>query len=167
MGARHKDQRGIAVTKEQKLEIDRLVSIYLTGITSVSNDAGWEGMSLLDRLITFKGQPPPPTGNDQSNMSMIMAVRLLREQHAEFPLIAAAMKMVQRQTWDQALAICAKNFYVGLSPANQKPFTDEMRAHAIGMDIAVFRYTLGKSYYTVAAELERAQIYRQVFSEAS
>lgn len=151
------------MTKEEKLEIDRLVSIYLNGISSASNDAGWEGMSLLDRLITFKGQPPPPTGNDQSNLSMILAIRLLREQHAEYPLIAAAMKIMQRREWDQALALCAKNFYIGQHMETQKPYTDEIRAQIIGMDPAQYRYTLGKAYYTVAAELERAQIYRQAF----
>ncbi|HBN15753.1 MAG: hypothetical protein CMQ46_05670 [Gammaproteobacteria bacterium] len=154
------------MTKEEKLEIDRLVSIYLNGLMSVSNDAGWEGMGLLDRLITFKGQPPPPTGNDQSNLSMIIAVRLLREQHKEFPLIAAAMRVLQKRHWDQAIALCARNYYLGFCAWTGKTYTDEARASEINMDMNLYRYNLQKGYFSLQSELEVARMYRQMFDAA-
>src|SRR5690606_40981546 len=105
-------QRAEVMTREQKANIDRLVWIWLSGLQSITADAGWEGMSLAARLIEFKGQPPGPTGNDQSNMAMINAIRLLRRRHAEYPFIATAMSLLLncQDTQPMALAIAAKNF---------------------------------------------------------
>ena len=149
------------MTQEEKEHIDRLVGIWLTGLQSCANDAGWEGMSLAARLIEYMGEPPGPTGNDQSNLTMINAIRLLRGRHAEFPAIAAAMSMLLRMpdTRDLALAIAARNYYQGLCDWTGKTWTDHERASMHDMTFQEFRWALEKAYPAVQRELDRVSVY--------
>ena len=149
------------MTREQKDEIDRLVNIWISGLQSSSNDAGWQGMSLAARLIEYLGEPPGPTGNDQSNLTMINAIRLLREQHAEFPFIAAAMSMLLRckDTRDGALAISARHYYQGLCDWTGKTWTNDERATMLDMTLEQFKWSLQRAYPAIQRELERVNIY--------
>lgn len=149
------------MTREQKDEIDRLVNIWLSGLQSSSNDAGWQGMSLAARLIEYLGEPPGPTGNDQSNLTMINAIKLLRDRHAEFPSIAAAMSMLLRckNTRDSAIAIAARHFYQGQCPFTDRAWTNTDRATAVDMTISAYEWALGKAYPAVQKELERVTLY--------
>ena len=149
------------MTREQKDEIDRLVNIWLSGLQSSSVDAGWQGMSLAARLIEYLGEPPGPTGNDQSNLTMINAIRLLREQHAEYPFIAAAMNMLlgSRDTRDQALAISARHYYQGLCDWTGRTWTHDERAHMLQMTVDQFKWCLQRAYPAIQKELERVHIY--------
>ena len=156
----------MTVSKMDKLEIDRLVCIYLNGIQSVTNVAGWETMGIMGKLIDFAGDLPPPSGNDQSNLSMILAIKLLRQRHAEWPIIYPAMTVFKRDKQEQALALMSKNYYVGLNSETDKPYTEQERAEAINQEQRVYRYNLEKAYYSLQAELERAQSYRSLFHEA-
>lgn len=151
------------MTREEKENIDRLVNIWLSGLQSSSNDAGWQGMSLAARLIEYMGEPPGPTGNDQSNLAMINAIRLLRQQHHEFPFIAAAMSMllIGKDTRDSAVAIAAKHLYQGQCPFTDRAWTNEDRAKAIDMTISGFEWALGKAYPAVKRELERVMLYQK------
>ena len=153
--------------REDKLEIDRLVCIYLNGLQSVTNDAGWEMSGIMGKLIDFEGDLPPPSGNDQSNLSMILAIKLLRQRHAEWPLIYSAMSIFKREKHDQALALLSKNFYLGLNQYTGKHYTEQDRADAIKQDPRTYRYNLEKSYYSLQSELERAETYKNIFQEAS
>lgn len=149
------------MTREEKENIDRLVNIWLSGLQSSAADAGWEGMSLAARLIEYEGQPPAPTGNDQSNLAMINAIRLLRDRHAEYPLIAAAMSMLLRgrNTTASALSISAKHFYTGLCPWSDKAWTDADRARSLEMSHQEFRWALGKAYPLIQQEMDRVRTY--------
>ena len=149
------------MTREEKDNIDRLVNIWLSGLQSSSNDAGWQGMSLAARLIEYLGEPPGPTGNDQSNLTMINAIQLLRDRHVEFPFIAASMSMLlrSRDTRDCAVAIAAKHLYRGQCPWTEKTWNDEDRAQAVEMSYQEFRWSLGKAYPAVQKELELVQLY--------
>jgi len=96
---------------------DRLVDIYLNGVTSISNDAGWEGESLLSLLLAFHGEIPWGQGGDQSNMTMIHAIERLRRQHAEFDrvrkVIVGMLKTCGEN--DKIIALLARRYYVGLN----------------------------------------------------
>lgn len=149
------------MTREEKENIDRLVSIWLNGLQSSSNDAGWEGMSLAARLIEYQGEPPAPTGNDQSNLAMINSIRLLRNRHAEYPKIAAAMSMMLRckDTEQPALAVAARNYYQGICPHTDRPWSDEGRAAMIDQTYEQYRWHLGRAYPAIQKELERFELY--------
>ena len=149
------------MTRAEKDNIDRLINIWLSGLQSSSNDAGWQGMSLAARLIEYLGEPPGPTGNDQSNLTMINAIKLLRERHAEFPFIAAAMSMLlsSADTRDSATAISAKHLYQGQCPWTERAWTNETRAMAIDMTLSEFEWALGKAYPAVQKELDRVALF--------
>lgn len=149
------------MTREEKDNIDRLINIWLSGLQSSSNDAGWEGMSLAARLIEYLGEPPGPTGNDQSNLAMINAIRLLRDRHAEFPFIAAAMSMLLhgRDTRDCALAISSRHYYQGLCDWTGQTWTNDERASMLEMTPDQFKWNLKRAYPAVQRELERINVY--------
>lgn len=113
---------------------DHLIDIYLAGITSITNDAGWEGDSMLSRLIQFHGQIPMGTGNDQSNLSMILSIDKLREQHALFDSVRRVIGNMLG-TYDEAdkiLSLLSKRYYQGINERTKKRYTDRDRICNIG-----------------------------------
>lgn len=134
------------MTEDQKRRIDHYIQIYLSDIQSVSNDAGFETYSILARLIDFQGYLPAPSGNDQSNMSLEKAMRLVRPRHAKAASIAGAVVMLLHTQSAPALALLAKNYYVGQCEWTKKMFTDADRAGEIKQDVRSYRYNLHKAY---------------------
>lgn len=110
--------------------VDRLVDIYLDGIVSVSNDAGKTGDSILARVIEFGGQPPAPSGNDQSNLAMIHAIGMLTPQHHHFPAMRAVVNrlIARKGQAPHLMAKLVKEGYTGLNQATQKAYTREDKA---------------------------------------
>lgn len=156
------------MTEDQKEQIDRYIQIYINGVQSVSNDAGWEGSGTMGKIIDFAGDLPTPTGNDQSNLSMINAIRLLKEQHKKWPIISAAVKtLLISSKRDQMIALLAKHIYVGQCPWTLKAWTDTQRAEEAGQSIDAYRCNLRRSYRTVQNELDVAERYRQYFGLSS
>ena len=115
-------------------QIDHLINIYLDSITSISNDAGWTGESMLARLIAFEGEIPAPTRNDQSNLAMIKAMRMLREEHAELGLIRDVVKgmLSNPDTSHKILALLSRHYYRGLCEDTGRIYTDVDRIKRIG-----------------------------------
>lgn len=113
---------------------DHLIDVYLEGLTSISNDAGWEGDSMMARLIQFHGEIPPPTGNDRSNEPMIRAIEKLRTKHALFDAIkreVGAMLGTYDES-DKILALLADRYYQGQNPKTQKKFNERDKLSSIG-----------------------------------
>ncbi len=156
------------MTEDQKEKIDRYIQIYINGVQSVSNDAGWEGCGTMGKIIDFAGDLPPASGNDQSNLSMINAIRLLKEQHKKWPIISAAVKtLLISNKRDQMIALLAKHLYVGQCPWTNKVWTDAQRAEEIGQNIEAFRHNARRAYRAFQNELDVAERYRQYFGLAS
>lgn len=156
------------MTEDQKEQIDRYIQIYINGVQSVSNDAGWEGSGTMGKIIDFAGDLPTPTGNDQSNLSMINAIRLLKEQHKKWPIISAAVKtLLISSKRDQMIALLAKHLYVGQCPWTNKVWTNTQRAEEVGQSLKVYENNLGRGYRAFQNELDVAERYRQYFGLAS
>lgn len=113
---------------------DHLADVYLNGITSISNDAGWEGESLLSLLIAFHGQIPWGQGGDQSNMTMIHAIEKLRRHHAEFDRVRGVVVGMLRTYGeeDKIRALLARRYYVGLNEKTGRVFNDCDRIASMG-----------------------------------
>jgi hypothetical protein len=111
-----------------RAEIDRLVNVWLDVLVGVGQDAGWENCGLLGKIIEFGGQPPQPTGNDISNMTMMIAIRMLREPKPEYYRINPVIRVMLRDKPAYAHAVLAHNFYRGLCPMTNKAWTDTDRA---------------------------------------
>lgn len=151
------------MTEQQKQRIDHYIKIYLSSIQSVSNDAGFQTYSIMARFLDFRGDMPPPSGNDQSNVGLMNAIRLLRGRHAKLPEISGAVASLMKSKPDEMLALLARNFYVGQCEWTEKPFTENQRAEEIGQDLDGYRYNLKKAYRSYQIELESAERYREFF----
>ena len=151
---------------KRKSEIDRLINIYLNAITSINNDAGWSGSTILARLIEFNGELPQQTGNDQSNLSMILAIEKIRSTHFDYPKIKTVIQVLTKSHPEQAQAICASMFYNGACVITGKTYRDEDRARAIEQGLHSYRYNLKKAYYSINSELERLDTFICALSAA-
>jgi hypothetical protein len=149
------------MTEEQKNEVDKLVQIYLNGVTSVSNDAGWHGMSMMARWIEFGGEMPPFTGYDQSNVTSLREIEYLRGIHAELPMIRAVVAVMLRDhRQEQILAILARHYYVGQNGATDRAWTDAERCERVGQNVRQFQYNVSKAYYSLLQEITVARHYK-------
>jgi len=113
---------------------DHLIDVYLEGLTSISNDAGWEGDSMMARVIQFHGDLPPPTRNDKSNESMIRAIEKLRNKHALFDAIKREVGVMLGSYGesDKILALLADRYYQGQNPLTKRKYNDIYKLSSIG-----------------------------------
>lgn len=99
-------------------EVTKLINIFLDGLVSVSNDAGWKGDSLLGKVIEFAGPPPRGSGNDQSNLSMINAIEKFRAKHVDYAMIERIVwrLLTENQTTRRhIMALLVKHYYHGIN----------------------------------------------------
>ena len=95
-------------------QVTKLINIYLDGLVSVGNDAGWCGDSVLARL----GEGGADCPRDQSNTSMIAALEMYREKHYQYTFIE---RIVHRLLGNQVTALyitalLVDNYYHGVNP---------------------------------------------------
>lgn len=148
------------ISSFQKQEINRLVNIWLNAMESTTNDAGWEGESMLARLIEFKGDIPIPTRNDQSNAAMIKAMRLMKGQHALFGKIHAVIGRQIRVKPLYIHALLSKNYYQGINPTTGKLYTLEDRADLVKQEPRSYSYNLAHAYELVQEKLDDIDAYK-------
>jgi hypothetical protein len=157
---------------QSKQHIDKLINIFLNHLDSISQDAGWEGESMLSRLIEFKGDIPQFTGGDQSNLSMMIAIEKLKPVHYEFKKINAVVYQLlgEEKHKHKMRALLAKHFYKGLCESTGHAYTDEDRLLAIGVLIPNtgperakaaqrFRDRVSAAYQVVDSELIKYEFY--------
>lgn len=110
-------------------EAERLIDIWLDEMVSISRDAGFTGDSMLSRVIEFGGDPPKGSGMDQSNLTMINAIKLLRKEHHDFRLIDNIVKrLLKTGAAKHIVALMVKRAVVGLNPDTDRPYTREDKA---------------------------------------
>jgi len=107
--------------------VTKLINIYLDGLVSIGNDAGWEGDSFLARVIQFAGVPPKGTGMDQSNQAMINAMDRFKAKHKDFPLINGIVtRLVSKPaTRRHILALLIALYYHGINDRTGKAYSDD------------------------------------------
>ena len=156
------------LTNEHRSQITDLINVYLDGITSISADAGWTGDSLMSKIIEFGGDIPRGTGNDISNLSMINAMNMLRDQSPGFGKIQSIVQVLRSDngTKDKINALLAKHYYRGLNEETDKVYTNTDRMTLMGQDIkdpktadSRFSYDIRCAYRLVLRELERFDVY--------
>tara|TARA_R110000782_G_scaffold47256_4_gene104052 strand:+ start:9725 stop:10207 length:483 start_codon:yes stop_codon:yes gene_type:complete len=114
--------------------IDYLLDIFLTALKSPANDAGWEGDSEMARLIEFQGEIPRGTGNDQSNMSMVITLDKNRNEHHELRRIRETIySLLGDGNHDTKVkALLAKKYYLGLCASTERTYSDLDRMMMMG-----------------------------------
>jgi hypothetical protein len=157
---------------QSKQHIDKLINIFLNHLDSISQDAGWQGESMLSRLIEFKGDIPQFTGGDQSNLSMMIAIEKLKPTHHEFKKINAVVYQLlgEEKHAHKMQALLAKHFYRGLCDSTGHAYTDEDRLAALGFPLPViapdkakavqrFRDRVSAAYQVIDSELIKYEFY--------
>jgi len=110
-----------------KKDIRKLINIYLDGLVSAGNDAGWAGQNLLAKIIEFGGDVPRGTGNDKSNAAMLQALRAFRPKHHDFTKIERCIWSLlhNKKHRRHALAILVQNYYHGIDDRTEKVFDEK------------------------------------------
>lgn len=133
-----------------KARIDKLIDVYLNDLVSLRHDAGWHGDSMLARMITYRGQPPPPSGRDQADLAMIYETTFLRATHELLPLALIVVNRLMDRGMPVALAVLAKRFYqhdfLDHLDLKVKPYTDAVRAREIGQSLRTFERNVAIAY---------------------
>jgi len=108
-------------------QVIKLINIFLDGLVSVGNDAGFTGDSVLAKMMEFGGQPPRGSGMDQSNLSMINALNLYRDKHYEFPIIERIVWRLLKKpvTAMYITALLVDQYYHGINPNSKNEKGEE------------------------------------------
>ena len=122
-----------------KDNIKKLIEIFLSDMVEKAkgDNAGWQGESMMARLIDYQGYIPEFTGGDQSNLSMIIAIQHMKKEHYELRKIK---KVIYELLGDcrhaqKAQAALARHFYVGINEDTGKAYTDADRLLALGFEL--------------------------------
>ena len=143
----------IQMHKPDRARIDRLVSIWLDVYLDVAQDAGRQGDSLLAKIMEYGGYIES-SPKDQSNVAMMLAIKLIREPSIEYYKINPIIRTWLKRRPEYVLPLLARGFYLGLDPQTNKSWTDEGRARKINQTRKKFENNLINGYRTVAQELE-------------
>lgn len=109
----------------QESQVIKLINIYLDGLVSVGNDAGWQGDSVLARLGEGRCDGP----RDQSNAAMIAALDLYRDKHHDYAEIERIVWKLMRNpvTGLYITALLVDQYYHGFNERTEKAYSDEDR----------------------------------------
>jgi hypothetical protein len=121
---------------QSKQHIDKLINIFLTDLTNrhIEDNAGWKCDSIMSLLIDYEGDIPQFTGGDQSNLSMIIAVMDMRDEHHELKLIKSIVNYMlgHPRHNPNILSLLSWRYHTGQNEATGQAYTDLERMDAIG-----------------------------------
>lgn len=143
----------MAVDKEMRARINKLIDIYLNWLESTTHNAGWHQPSTLQMMIDYRGQLPERTGCDRSNEKMIAEIRWIREPHANLPIsqylfgIQAGEGVVDHK---YVIPLLASRFY--------RNHPDRVIAERIGMTFDQYRGRLLKGQERAARKLSEIDL---------
>jgi|TARA_B100000925_G_C21872163_1_gene414714 hypothetical protein len=105
-------------------EIRKMINIFLDGIVSAGNDAGWSGQNILARVIEFGGDVPRGTNQDQSNAAMVRALEEYRPKHKDFDLIERCVWSLLHKPEHRrhVMALLVEHYYHGIDDRTAKVF---------------------------------------------
>lgn len=109
-------------------EVTKLVNIFLDGLVSVGNDAGWEGDSVLAIIEMFGGQVPRCAPGDQSNAAMIKAMRVYKNKHHEFARVNSVIQRLvhlNKTTRRNIMALLVKHYYHGINLRTDRVYSED------------------------------------------
>lgn len=104
--------------------VTKMVNIFLDGLVSSGNDAGWSGENLLAKIIAFGGDIPRGSGQDQSNATMIQALDAYRSKHHDFPAIEQGIWRLLHNAEHRrhVLALLVNHYYRGIDDRTDRTY---------------------------------------------
>jgi len=131
---------------------EKLVEVYLGWLVSTDGEAGWHQPSMLQRMIEFGGDIPPPTGNDQSDLKMISEIRFLRESHALLPLAKSVVGGLNNK---YKIPLLLKTRYAStVNPETGRRWTTQTLAQAVGLRHRQFEHRAKQALRMIERRVE-------------
>lgn len=143
----------MAVTREMRSRIEKLIDIYLNWLESTTHNAGWHQPSTLQMMIEYRGQLPERSVCDRSNDKMIAEIRWIREPHANLPIsqylfgVQAGDGVVDQK---YVLPLLASRFY--------RNHPERVIAERLGMTFDQYRGRVLKGINKVSLEIARLDL---------
>ncbi|WP_027853838.1 hypothetical protein [Marinobacterium litorale] len=138
----------MAIDKQMRARIDKLIEVYLNDLESTTKSAGWHQPSTLQMLIDYQGDLPGRSGMDRSNDKMVREMEFIRGEHVDLGLakhLLGSPVGTGEVPKHQALAVLASRFYRGKSG-------DEI-AVLMGMTLDQYKGRLSRGREVMALEL--------------
>lgn len=118
------------ITKRQQAQV--VVDLFLDVLLSRDRDAGWEGDSLVGKLVDFKGELPRSSGYTGFSKVYEQCKRL-RDWSPEHKMACMMMAQVSDR---QCEALCFDRAYRGRTKVAVDPFTPDQRVEIYWDDSA-------------------------------
>ena len=150
----------MAVSREMRKRIEKLIDIYLNWLESTTHNAGWHQPSTLQMMIDYRGQLPERSGCDRSNDKMIAEIQWIREPHANLPIAQYLFGVqVGGGVVDQkyVLPLLASRFY--------RNHPERVIAERVGMTFDQYRGRVLKGLEKAADELTRVDLLQKILSQ--
>lgn len=117
---------------------DKFIDLVLEDILSTNADAGWHMPNIVQRLIDFAGDLPPPSGDDKADDKMIREIRYLKNPHA---LLKTAKRLMNQLPDLQRIILVMSARYEGTFNMDKgKKFTDKDIAAQLDLSVSKYRY---------------------------
>ena len=130
---------------------EKLIDIYLDQLMSTDSHAGWHQPSVIQRFIEFKGDLPPPSGNDQADLKMINEMIWLKQPHALFSL---AKRLLHAMPDAEYLAVLADRYYENRIDTKGRRMTEPKIAHEIELSLGQYKHHKRQGYLILNAQIE-------------
>ena len=130
---------------------EKLIDIYLDQLMSTDSHAGWHQPSVIQRFIEFKGDLPPPSGNDQADLKMINEMIWLKQPHALFSL---AKRLLHTMPDAEYLAVLADRYYENRIDTKGRRMTEPKIAHEIELSLGQYKHHKRQGYLILNAQIE-------------
>lgn len=109
--------------------VTKIVNVFLDGLVSAGNDAGWSGENLLAKIITFGGEIPRGSGQDQSNATMIQALQAYKAKHHDFPQIEQCIwRLLHNEKHRKhVIALLVNQYYRGIDERTNRVYDERAK----------------------------------------
>jgi hypothetical protein len=130
---------------------ERLIDIYLDQLMSTDSHAGWHQPSTIQRFIEFRGELPPPSGNDQADLKMITEMIYLKQPHALYPL---ARKLLHSMPDSEYLAVIADRYYDKRVDSKGRRMTEPKISQEIELSLGNYKHYKRNGYLILSAQID-------------
>ncbi|MEC7727374.1 MAG: hypothetical protein VX555_01750 [Pseudomonadota bacterium] len=140
-----------------------VVDLFLDVLLSSDGDAGWEGDSIIGKLVDFKGELPQSSGFSGFSKVYESSKRLHNWSRAHINACLLMRKLSDRQRE----ALCFDRAYRGRTKVAVDPFTPDQRveihwnddacAQMLRCTVSAFRNRILNGYRAIEAELEASE----------
>ncbi|TDI82532.1 MAG: hypothetical protein E2O80_01990 [Betaproteobacteria bacterium] len=140
----------MSIHPQLKARIIKLVGIYIDAIANPCDGAGWNGETMVSRMMEYRGFLPEPSGKPHDG-AIVQATKLIKKLHYDYPKAQLCMSSLTNHQHD---AIKAKHLFQGIFTKTNYTYTDADRAAILSISKHEYKLRLGRAYVKFAKKLE-------------